>query len=456
MRKVKTHFVCQKCGYQTFKWLGKCPGCQEWNTLMEEVISDESISEGNRFFLNSEASPVPISEIISEEKDRIKTGIEEFDRVLGGGIVLGSVILIGGDPGIGKSTLLLQVMSRLAMKNLKILYISGEESIQQTKLRADRLGISSNNLYVVSKMSLENILDDIQGFKPSAVVVDSIQTVYSKDIPSVPGSITQVRIASQRLLNLAKNLSIPIFIVGHVTKEGFIAGPKVLEHIVDTVLYIEGESHYSFRLLRPVKNRFGSTNEVGVFEMKESGLEEVRSPSEFFLSNRVEPVSGSVVVACLEGLRPILVELQALVVSTNLGFPRRTTQGIDPNRVSLLVAVMEKRLGIHLYGYDIFLNITGGIRIIEPGIDLGVITSILSSYKDKIIDPDLIIFGEVGLGGEIRGVTQADLRVKEAARLGFKKCLLPKQNEDKMKGIRGVDLIGIKTIDEARKVLFNL
>jgi DNA repair protein RadA/Sms len=455
MTKLKIHFVCQTCGYQTPKWLGRCPGCQQWNTLIEERVVEEKVSEKSMMGLNSGAIPILITEVISEERGRLKTGIEEFDRVLGGGIVFGSVILIGGDPGIGKSTLLLQVMNRLSLKGHKILYISGEESLQQTKMRANRLGISSDQLYVVSETSLEKILEDIQSLKPSAVVVDSIQTISCSDISSAPGSISQVREASQRLLYLAKNLSIPIFLVGHVTKEGFIAGPKVLEHIVDTVLYIEGEPNYSFRILRAVKNRFGSTNEVGVFEMKESGLEEVSSPSEFFLSGRVEPTSGSVVMPSLEGTRPILIELQALVVSTNLGIPRRTTQGIDPNRLSLLVAVIEKRMGIHLYNYDIFLNIAGGIRIVEPGADLGIIASIISSYKDKMVDPKMVIFGEVGLGGEVRGVSHAELRVKEAARLGFKRCLLPKQNEEKIKGNKGIELIGVRTVEEARSYLFR-
>jgi DNA repair protein RadA/Sms len=308
---------------------------------------------------------------------------------------------------------------------------------------------------VVSETSLEKILHDIQTIRPSTVVVDSIQTIYCSDLPSTPGSISQVREASSRLLYLAKHLSIPIFLIGHVTKEGFIAGPKVLEHMVDTVLYIEGEANYSFRILRAVKNRFGSTNEIGVFEMKDSGLVEVLSPSEFFLSGRIQPTSGSVVMPSIEGSRPILIELQALVVSTNLGIPRRMAQGVDPNRVSLLVAVMEKRLGIHLFSHDIFLNIAGGMRVEEPGADLGVIASIASSYKDKLIDPDVVVFGEVGLGGEVRGVSQSEVRVKESARLGFKRCLLPKQNQEKMKKeAKGIELIGVSTVQEAINILF--
>ena len=456
MAKAKTHFVCQSCGYQAPKWLGRCPGCQDWNTFVEERVIEEKAPERDLLGLEAEAVPMPLTEIVREERERLQIGIGEFDRVLGGGIVFGSVILVGGDPGIGKSTLLLQVMNRLASKERKVLYISGEESLQQTKMRADRLGVSSDQLYVVSETSLEKILHDIQTIRPSTVVVDSIQTIYCSDLPSTPGSISQVREASSRLLYLAKHLSIPIFLIGHVTKEGFIAGPKVLEHIVDTVLYIEGEANYSFRILRAVKNRFGSTNEIGVFEMKESGLVEVTSPSEFFLSGRAQPTSGSVVMPSIEGSRPILIELQALVVSTNFGIPRRTAQGVDPNRVSLLVAVMEKRLGIHLFSHDIFLNIAGGMRVNEPGTDLGVIASIASSYKDKVISPDMVVFGEVGLGGEVRGVSQSEVRVKESARLGFKRCLLPKQNQEKMKEkeLKEIELTGVSTVQEAMAVLF--
>ncbi|MGZ3534273.1 MAG: DNA repair protein RadA, partial [Thermodesulfobacteriota bacterium] len=437
MTKAKTHFVCQACGYQAPKWLGRCPGCQEWNTFIEERVIEEKAPERGLLGFESEAVPTSLAEIVGEERGRFQIGIEEFDRVLGGGIVFGSVILVGGDPGIGKSTLLLQVMNRLASQGKKVLYISGEESLQQTKMRADRLGISSEYLFVVSETSLEKILQDIQTLRPLTAVVDSIQTIYSSELPSMPGSISQVREASNRLLYLAKHLSIPIFLVGHVTKEGFIAGPKVLEHMVDTVLYIEGEATHAFRILRAVKNRFGSTNEIGVFEMKDSGLAEVVSPSEFFLSERTRTTSGSVIVPSLEGSRPILIEFQALVVPTNFGIPRRMAQGVDANRVSLLVAVMEKRMGIHLNNQDIFLNIAGGMRVEEPAGDLGVVASITSNFKDKAIDPEMVVFGEVGLGGEVRGVSQAEVRVKEAARLGFKRCLLPKQNEQKVRGVRG-------------------
>ena len=454
MPKSKTQFVCQSCGYQAPKWLGRCPGCQEWNTFVEERMIEERTPERDILGFESEAVPTPVTEIVAEEKGRFQIGISEFDRVLGGGIVFGSVILVGGDPGIGKSTLLLQVMSCLASKGKKVLYISGEESLQQSKMRADRLGVSSEHLFVVSETSLEKILQDIQTLRPSTVVVDSIQTIYSSELPSTPGSITQVREASSRLLYLAKRLSIPIFLIGHVTKEGFIAGPKVLEHMVDTVLYIEGEANHAFRILRAVKNRFGPTNEIGVFEMKGSGLVEVINPSEFFLSGRTQPASGSVVMPSIEGSRPILIELQALVVPTNFGVPRRTAQGVDANRVSLLVAVMEKRLGVHLNNQDIFLNIAGGMKVEEPGADLGVIAATSSSFRDKVIDPEMAVFGEVGLGGEVRGVSQPEVRVKEAARLGFKRILLPKPNQEKVKGVKGIELIGVRTVGEAVEKLF--
>jgi len=454
MVKAKTHFVCQSCGYQAPKWLGKCPGCQAWNTFIEELIVEEKVPERDILGLESEAIPMPITGIVPEERGRLRTGIKEFDRVLGGGIVYGSVVLIGGDPGIGKSTLLLQAMNGLASKGEKVLYISGEESLQQTKIRADRLGISSEGLFVVSETSLEKILQDIQTLRPSAVVVDSIQTIYCSDLPSTPGTITQVRESSSRLIYLAKHLSLPVFLIGHVTKEGFIAGPKVLEHMVDTVLYVEGETHYSFRILRAIKNRFGSTNEIGVFEMKDSGMLEVVSPSELFLSERTQATSGSAVIASMEGSRPILVEIQALVIPTHYGVPRRTAQGVDVNRVSLLVAVMEKRLGIHLLNQDIFLNLTGGIRVEEPGADLGVVASITSSVKNQPIALDWVIFGEVGLSGEVRGINRSEVRVKEAVRLGFQHVLLPRQNREKMKGIKGIDLIGVGSVQEAIGRLF--
>ncbi len=410
----------------------------------------------DRDLFGSEGATVPtaLTAVTVEERGRIETGIGEFDRVLGGGIVFGSIILVGGDPGIGKSTLLLQIMNRLAVMGKKVLYVSGEESLQQMKMRADRLEISSDQLFAVSETSLEKILQDIQTLRPSTVVVDSVQTVYSSDIGSAPGSVGQVREVASRLLYAAKHLSIPVFLIGHVTKEGFIAGPKVLEHMVDTVLYVEGEANHSFRILRAAKNRFGSTNEIGVFEMKEGGLAEVLNPSEFFLSERVQPASGSVVMSSVEGSRPILIELQALVVPTHLALPRRTVQGMDANRVSLLAAVMEKRLGVHLFDQDIFLNIAGGMKVEEPGVDLAVIASILSSLKNSLVEQEVVVFGEVGLGGEVRGVRLAEIRVKEAARLGFRRCLLPKRNEEKVTGTKGIELIGVRTVHEAVEALF--
>ncbi len=456
MTKEKTHFVCQTCGYQTPKWLGKCPGCQEWNTFVEERIVEEKVSQRDFLGFEIDSLPVPITEVKTEEKGRLAIGIGELDRVLGGGIVSGSVVLVGGDPGIGKSTLLLQMMDRLASKGLRVLYISGEESLQQTKMRADRLGVSSRNLLVVSETSLEKVFQDIQTLRPITVVVDSIQTLSCSEIPSPPGSISQVREASSRLIYLAKHLSIPIFLIGHVTKEGFIAGPKVLEHMVDTVLYFEGEANHAYRILRAVKNRYGSTNEIGVFEMKDSGLAEVLNPSEFFLSERARMASGSVVVPSLGGSRPILIEIQALVVSSSFGVPRRTAQGMDVNRLSLLVAVMEKRLGMHLSSHDVFLNVAGGIRIEEPGADLGAIGSIASSFKDRPVHPETVIFGEVGLGGEVRGVSQSEGRLRESARLGFKRALLPKQNLEKIHGVKGIEAIGVGTVWEAIDILLKI
>lgn len=420
---------------------------------MEERIVEEKQTERDPLGFETATVPIPLTEVIPEERGRLLTGIGEFDRVLGGGIVFGSVILIGGDPGIGKSTLLLQAMNGLASRGNKILYISGEESLQQTWMRAERLGMVSDNLYVASETSLEKILQDIQKLRPSAVVVDSIQTIYASEFPAMPGSITQVREVSSRLIYLAKHLSIPLFLVGHVTKEGYMAGPKVLEHMVDTVLYIEGEGQHAFRILRAAKNRFGSTNEIGIFEMKDSGLVEVNNPSEFFLSGR-QATSGSAIIASLEGSRPILLELQALVVPTPFGVPRRTSQGVDVNRVSLLVAVMEKRLGLHLLNQDIFLNIAGGIRVEETGADLGVIASIFSSLQNQPLRPGLVLFGEVGLGGEVRAVSRSEMRVKEAARLGFHQCLLPKVNEEKMGTVKGIELIGVKTVQELVEKLF--
>jgi DNA repair protein RadA/Sms len=404
--------------------------------------------------LSASAPPRPITEIEFQESQRLKTRIDEFDRVLGGGIVAGSLVLIGGDPGIGKSTLLLQVSDRLSRENLKVLYVSGEESPRQTKIRGQRLGVHGINVLVLSETSLEVILKELQKLKPAVLVIDSIQAVFTSELQSAPGSISQVRESSAKLMQLAKGAGIPIFLIGHVTKEGAIAGPRVVEHMVDTVLYFEGGGNHPYRILRAVKNRFGPTNEIGVFEMKESGLEEVLSPSEIFLSERPENVSGSVVVPSMEGTRPILVEIQALVTSSNLGVPRRTAIGIDYNRLALLVAVLEKKMGLKLYNQDIFLNVAGGIKVDEPAIDLGINVSVASSFLDKPVDPKTVVFGEVGLTGEVRGISQAELRVRESVKLGFQRCILPETNRARMKGADSIQLKGVDSLREVMKLLF--
>lgn len=424
MKKTKTAFFCQNCGYESPKWVGKCPGCGEWNRFAEEPTKATDSRVPPEYQLNEK--PRSIDTVEADEKGRLKTGMEEMDRVLGGGIVAGSAILVGGDPGIGKSTLLLQVMHRLASGGRKVLYVTGEESASQIKLRADRIGASSKGLFVLVEVALENILKYIKEVGPAAVVIDSIQTVYCSLLSSAPGSVGQVREASERLIIFSKKTGIPVFLVGHVTKDGSIAGPKVLEHMVDTVLYFEGDSGHSYRIIRGIKNRFGPTNEIGVFEMRDRGLVEVSNPSEYFLTERPEGVAGSVVVASIEGTRPILVEVQALVVSTSFGMPRRTAIGVDTNRVSLLVAVMDKVGGLHLGNHDIFVNVAGGVKLSEPAVDLGITAAIASSFLDRPIDPKTVVFGEVGLTGEVRGINQMEVRVREAERMGFRRCILPK------------------------------
>ncbi|MBE9545945.1 MAG: DNA repair protein RadA, partial [Proteobacteria bacterium] len=416
MKKIKTTFFCQNCGYQSSKWLGKCPSCDEWNRFVEEEIrdSDSGISAELQF----NEPPMPIDSIEADEKERLKVGIDEVDRVLGGGIVAGSATLVGGDPGIGKSTLLLQVLQNLAANGLKVLYITGEESARQIKLRGKRIGASSKNLLVLVEIDIENILKHIKEIEPQAVVVDSIQTVYSSALSSAPGSVGQVREASGRLILLSKKTGIPVFLIGHVTKEGAIAGPKVLEHMVDTVLYFEGDSGHAYRIIRGIKNRYGPTNEIGVFEMRDNGLNEVANPSEFFLAERPEDAAGSVVVPSIEGTRPILVEIQSLVSPTNLGMPRRTAIGVDHNRVSLLVAVLDKICGLHMGNHDIFINVAGGVKVDEPAVDIGIASSIASSFLDRPINSGTVVFGEIGLTGEVRGISQMEGRIKEAARMG--------------------------------------
>lgn len=445
MPKVKTFYQCQSCGYTTPKWLGKCPDCGEWNTLVEE--RKETVP--SRLDLPAhlrKSEPLLLSSIKAGYGERTSTKIKELDRVLGGGVVTGSVVLVGGDPGIGKSTLLLQALSGLSRSG-RVLYVSGEESPEQIKIRAERLSINTEEIVLLSETSLRGIIDTALKLVPKAMVVDSIQTVYTEELLSAPGSVSQVRECAAKLMIFAKKSDIPIFLVGHVTKEGAIAGPRVLEHIVDTVLYFEGDRGHSYRILRTVKNRFGSTNEIGIFEMSDSGLLEVENPSELFLLGRPVNVSGSTVVASLEGTRPLMVEIQSLVSQSNFGMPRRTTIGVDFNRVNLLVAVLEKRAGLYLGGMDIFVNVVGGLRIVEPAVDLGIIATIASSLKEIPIDPGTFVFGEVGLSGEIRAIAQAEIRIKEAAKIGFKKAVIPFGNAEKIKNNLGLEIIGVKDVE---------
>ena len=445
----KSIFFCQNCGHEEAKWLGQCPACKEWNTFVEERI-DSGITKGTTVAARAvhEAKVVPLTEVTADDDTRCETGIKELDRVLGGGIVPGSLVLVGGDPGIGKSTLLLQVCQRMAQMK-KILYISGEESQAQIKLRANRMGNFTSSLLLLCETNLGIIRSVIEKERPELVIIDSIQTMYSEDVTSAPGSVSQVRESTNVFMQLAKGLCIPIFIVGHVTKEGTVAGPRVLEHMVDTVLYFEGDRHASYRILRAVKNRFGSTNEIGVFEMRQSGLVEVENPSEYMLSGKPENASGSVVACSMEGTRPILLEIQALVCRTNFGMPRRTAAGTDYNRVNLLMAVLEKRLGMSLGNCDAYVNIAGGIKMNEPAIDLGIVMALVSSYRNRPIDEKTIVFGEVGLSGEVRAVNMPEQRVAEAKKLGFETCILPEVSLKMVKEIQGIRLVGVKTVNEA-------
>ena len=451
--KNTTVFFCQSCGYESSKWMGQCPGCREWNTFVEEavVITSQGKSGGNRHA--ERKKPAVLSEISLEEEDRLSTHMAELDRVLGGGLVRGSLTLVGGDPGIGKSTLLLQVCRMLAQDGREVLYVSGEESLKQIKIRANRIGEFNEHLKLLCETSLSAIEDSIRNAGPDVVVIDSIQTMYNENISSAPGSVSQVREATGVFLQLAKGLNISIFIVGHVTKEGTVAGPRVLEHMVDTVLYFEGDRHASYRILRGVKNRFGSTNEIGVFEMASDGLREVENPSEFMLSGKPAQASGSVVVCSMEGTRPMLIEIQALVCHSNFGIPRRQTTGTDFNRVNLLMAVLEKRLGMQLGNCDAYVNIAGGIRIQEPAIDLGIVMALVSSFKNRPIDDKLIAIGEVGLSGEVRGVSMIQARVQEAKKLGFTTCVIPKVSMEAVKEISGIKLIGVEGLGDAIDIL---
>lgn len=442
----KSVFFCRNCGHEESKWLGQCPMCKEWNTFVEEKAAP--VRSGAVKAVR-EAEVVTLSSVSSDEDERVKTGIEELDRVLGGGIVQGSLVLVGGDPGIGKSTLLLQVCQKLSDMDKKVLYISGEESLKQIKLRANRMGEFKDTLSLLCETNLDIIRGVIEKHRPRMAVIDSIQTMYSEEVASAPGSVSQVRESTNTLMQLAKGLNISIFIVGHVTKEGTVAGPRVLEHMVDTVLYFEGDRHASYRILRGVKNRFGSTNEIGVFEMQKSGLVGVENPSEFMLSGKPEHASGSVVACAMEGTRPMLMEIQALVCRSNFGMPRRTAAGLDYNRVNLLMAVLEKRLGLPLSNYDAYVNIAGGIRLSEPAADLGVVMAIASSFKNKPVAEDTIIFGEVGLSGEIRAVTMPEQRVAEARKLGFKTCIIPEVSLRSVGKVPGIEVIGVKSVNQA-------
>lgn len=454
--KVKTVYFCQRCGYESSKWMGQCPGCKEWNTFVEETVKPQQkaakgtpgLSGGGAGFV----APKTLSEIEMNDEERFDTHIGELNRVLGGGLVKGSMILVGGDPGIGKSTILLQVAGNISGDSGQVLYISGEESLHQIKLRANRLGSFSENLKFMCETNLSNIEETINRAKPDVVVIDSIQTMFNESVSSAPGSVSQVRESTSVLLRIAKSLNIAMFIVGHVTKEGQVAGPRVLEHMVDTVLYFEGDRHASYRILRAVKNRFGSTNEIGVFEMQDKGLVEVANPSEFMLDGRPQDASGSIVTCSVEGTRPILIEVQALVCRSNFGFPRRQANGTDYNRVNLLMAVLEKRIGLNLGEFDAYVNLAGGMKIAEPSLDLGICLAIISSFKNKPIGSDVLAFGEVGLSGEVRSVSMAEARVSEAKKLGFKTCIVPKALEAKLKkSFDEIEIVGVSSVSDAMK-----
>ncbi|MFC5559546.1 DNA repair protein RadA [Ureibacillus thermophilus] len=455
MAKKKTKFCCQSCGYESPKWLGRCPGCGEWNTFVEEI---EVVSKSRGVFQHSEAKSqkaVPIVSIETQEEQRVETSMVELNRVLGGGIVPGSLVLIGGDPGIGKSTLLMQLSADLSNRGHRVLYVSGEESLKQTRLRASRLGVQSKELFIYAETDLELIRHSIEEVKPQFIIVDSIQTVHHPEVTSAPGSVSQVRECTAELMRIAKTKGIATFLVGHVTKEGQIAGPRILEHMVDTVLYFEGERHHTYRILRSHKNRFGSTNEIAIFEMIHSGLKEVLNPSELFLEERSQGAAGSTVVASMEGTRPILVEIQSLVTPTSFNYPKRMATGVDQNRVQLLMAVLEKRMGMLLQAQDAYVKVAGGVKLDEPAIDLAILTSIVSSYKNAPVNVTDVFIGEVGLTGEVRRVSRIEQRVYEAARLGFKRVFIPASNVGGWEYPKEIEVIGVQTINEALKLCFS-
>lgn len=454
MAKGKTAlYFCQSCGYESSKWMGQCPGCHEWNTFVEELVDKKTAAKAGKKPVESKAKPQTLDAIELRKEHRMTSGMPELDRVLGGGIVPGSMVLVGGDPGIGKSTLLLQVCKNLAGQHVSVLYISGEESLQQIKIRAQRIGSFTGDLKLLCETNLEDIRQIIDVEKPRIVVIDSIQTMYNEDVSSAPGSVSQVRESTATLLQIAKGSGVTVFIVGHVTKEGVVAGPRVLEHMVDTVLYFEGDRYASYRILRGVKNRFGSTNEIGVFEMRGDGLREVENPSEYMLSGKPENASGSVVACSMEGTRPILLEIQALVCHSNFGIPRRTAAGTDANRVNLLMAVLEKRLNLKISECDAYVNIAGGIRMNEPAIDLGIVLAIVSSFKNRPIDEKTICFGEVGLSGEVRAVSMPSQRVAEAKKLGFTTCMLPRVCMDGLQSTDGIRLVPVSNVREAIDII---
>ncbi|MBK6748967.1 MAG: DNA repair protein RadA [Acidobacteria bacterium] len=455
-KQPTTIWACQNCGGQSRKWLGQCPECGEWNTLVEERFRPAAEAKAATGFGKSfrETAPIPYDNIESQDDARTSTGIDELDRVLGGGIVAGSLVLIGGAPGIGKSTIVIQMADKLGRSGGKVLYVSGEESERQIKMRGERLGLTADNLFLLPETNLQTIIAETDKLRPDFVIVDSIQTVFSERIESAPGSVSQVRDVAAQFMIFAKQTGTPVFLTGHVTKEGSIAGPKTLEHIVDTVLYFEGDRHHNHRIIRATKNRFGAANEIGVFEMTNAGLVPVGNPSELFLQERPENATGSVVTVCMEGTRPMLVEVQALVSSTKFGTARRMTQGFDHNRASLLIAVLEKQVGLQLAGDDVFVNVAGGMEIDEPAADLGIIAAIASSFRNIQVPPETAVFGEVGLTGEVRGVLQAQARAREAQVLGFKKLILPESNKKGLEKLLGIRVVGVKNLEQAMDELF--
>ena len=453
MNKVKTIFVCSECGYESPKWLGKCPGCQAWNKFYEEkVVENKGVSAISSKDKKTKATPRNLNEVIGKLESRTSTGISELDRVLGGGLVNGSLVLLGGEPGIGKSTLVLELCDKIT-GNGKVLYVSGEESADQVKIRADRLGINNSNIMFLGETDIDVIEEVVLEMQPKLLIVDSIQTMYSDDISSAAGSVSQVREITARIMKLSKGHQVSTIIIGHVTKDGNIAGPRVLEHMVDTVLYLEGERYFSYRILRSVKNRFGSTNEIGMFEMQNEGMVEIKNPSSILISDRVDYPSGSVIVASMEGTRPMLIELQALTTPSVYGLPRRAANGIDYNRLTMLIAVLEKKASMPLGSQDVYINVVSGIRLVEPAVDLGTIIVVASSFRNISIPQDVVVIGEVGLTGEVRSVNFIDKRLKEAEKMGFKKCIIPESNKKLLKCKYDIELVGVRNIRDALEAL---